>query len=67
MSQPRPYSPPSLTEYGGVGALTGFTGSDSQQDIVFTPNGDFGFPGPSSEFACEIPNASADDCLPGDN
>lgn len=67
MPTTRNYSTPSLKSYGAVASLTGFSGSTTEQDVIFTPNGDIMLAGPSSEFACEIPNPSADDCLPDAN
>ncbi len=67
MTTSRPYTPPILTEYGGIDMLTGFSGSTTEQDVIFTPNGNVLLAGPASEFACQIPNPTADQCLPGDN
>ncbi len=64
MSHARFYTPPRLTDYGDVVALTGFTGSATEQDTVFTPNGTFGFSGPASEFACQIKKPNDTQCLP---
>ncbi len=63
----RTYSPPTLKVYGGVNSLTGFSGSTTEQDVIFTPNGNVILSGPASEFACEIPNPTSEQCLPGDN
>ena len=57
------YTTPNLTEYGDVAALTGFSGSSTEQDVIFTPDGNVHLPGPASEYACQIPNPNADDCL----
>ena len=59
------YSSPSLTALGDVAALTGFSGSVTQQDVIFSPSGNQNLPGPSSEFACEIgtPNPDTGECL----
>lgn len=65
MTEKRRYFAPALTVHGDVAAITGFTGSDSQQDVIFVPNGPISFDGPSSEYACEIPDSTADNCLPG--
>lgn len=59
------YTPPSLTALGDVASLTGFSGSSSQQDIIFANNGKVvNLPGPSSEFACQIPNPTSNQCNP---
>jgi hypothetical protein len=57
------YKAPALAEYGDVAVLTGFSGNATQQDVIFTPNGNFGFPGPASEFACQIPSPNANQCM----
>jgi hypothetical protein len=57
------YQTPSLTEYGSISVLTGFSGNSTEQDVIISPAGQFGFPGPASEFACEIPGRNADTCL----
>ncbi len=62
----RPYAPPSLTSYGGIDALTGFSGSTTEQDVIFTPNGQILLAGPASEFACQIPNPTSNQCDPRD-
>ncbi len=59
------YTPPALTEYGGINALTGFSGSTTEQDVIFTPNGQVLLAGPASEFACQIGAPASDECLPG--
>ncbi len=56
------YTAPSLTPLGDVASLTGFSGSDSQSDVIFVPNGQVILPGPSSEFACQIPNPTTNQC-----
>lgn len=57
------YSPPSLKALGDVASLTGFSGSTTQQDVVIQGNGTIlGLPGPSSEFACQIPNPTSEEC-----
>ena len=53
---------PTLTEYGGIQSLTGFSGSTTEQDVIFTPNGNVILSGPASEFACQIPNQTAEEC-----
>ncbi len=56
------YSSPSLTCLGDVTVLTGFSGSDTQTDVIFIPNGQVVLPGPSSEFACQIRNPTSNQC-----
>jgi len=60
------YTAPRLMELGDITTLTGFSGSDTQQDTIIFPNGEgFGtinLPGPSSEFACEIDGPVPDEC-----
>ena len=67
MTTHRAYSAPVLTSYGDVAAITGFSGHTTEQDVIFTPNGNVHNAGPASEFACEIPNPTSEQCLPGDN
>ncbi len=57
------YTSPSLKALGDVASLTGFSGSDTQQDVIITNTGSvLNLPGPSSEFACQIPNPTAEEC-----
>lgn len=57
------YSTPSLTTLGDVTSLTGFSGSSTQTDVIITSNGTtLNLPGPSSEFACQIPSPTAEQC-----
>ena len=65
MAQTRRYVAPHLTEYGDIATLTGFSGSTTEQDVIFTPNGNVVLSGPASEFACQIQNPSSTQCLPG--
>lgn len=66
MAHRRFYTAPSLSDFGGIAALTGFSGSDSQQDVIFTPNGPIHLSGPSSEYACQIPRPGSRSCIPGE-
>ena len=56
------YSSPSLKALGDIASLTGFSGSDTQTDVIFQPAGQVVLPGPSSEFACQIPNPTSEEC-----
>ena len=61
------YTSPSLKVLGDVVSLTGFSGSSTQQDVIFVANGtQINLPGPSSEFACQIPNPTSNECSAGD-
>ncbi len=65
MAPTRRYVAPHLTMYGDIATLTGFSGSATEQDVIFTPNGNFGHPGPASEFACQIKKPTSTQCVPG--
>ena len=62
MAHTRRYVAPHLTEYGDVASLTGFSGSTTQQDVIFIPNGQVILAGPASEFACQISNPKSQQC-----
>lgn len=47
-----------------IATRTGCSGSQTETDIVFTPNGNAILPGPASEYACEIPSPTSEECLP---